>query len=339
MMAGARPVFADIDPARLTIDPERIAARHRPADARDPAGASLRTGGRHGGARARSPRGTTSRSSKTAARRTSRPPPAGRSARSASPARSASIRPRISARSATAARSSPTIARSPTGSGGCATAARPTATITRSRASTRGSTKCRPRSCARGCRVCAGWTDRAARAGGALPRARWRGSAGRRAAASCDAGHVYHLFVVRHARRGRDLQAHLAARGIETLVHYPVPIPRQPALAALDPGRLPGRRRARATRCCRCRSIPGSTTTTSTQVAAAVQRDLASSERTRRVRALITGGAGFIGSHLSEALLEQRPRGADPRQPVDRLDRQHRAPQGARAASSTSSTR
>ena len=28
------------------------------------------------------------------------------------------------------------------------------------------------------------------------------------------------------------MQAHLKAHGIETLIHYPVPIPRQPALAA-----------------------------------------------------------------------------------------------------------
>jgi dTDP-3-amino-3,4,6-trideoxy-alpha-D-glucose transaminase len=47
-----------------------------------------------------------------------------------------------------------------------------------------------------------------------------------------DPGHVYHLFVVRSAAR-RDLQAHLTARGIETLIHYPVPIPRQPAMAAV----------------------------------------------------------------------------------------------------------
>jgi len=33
-----------------------------------------------------------------------------------------------------------------------------------------------------------------------------------------DAGHVYHLFVVRCARRA-ELRAHLTARGIETLVH------------------------------------------------------------------------------------------------------------------------
>jgi dTDP-4-amino-4,6-dideoxygalactose transaminase len=68
----------------------------------------------------------------------------------------------------------------------------------------------------------------------------------------CDPGHVYHLFVV----RARDvspgatprpagqtpraaLQAALAARGIETLIHYPVPIPRQPALAASTPNPCP----------------------------------------------------------------------------------------------------
>jgi dTDP-4-amino-4,6-dideoxygalactose transaminase len=53
-----------------------------------------------------------------------------------------------------------------------------------------------------------------------------------------DAGHVYHLFVVRTP--GRDaLRAHLAARGIETLIHYPVPVPRQPALAAAQPADCP----------------------------------------------------------------------------------------------------
>jgi dTDP-4-amino-4,6-dideoxygalactose transaminase len=44
----------------------------------------------------------------------------------------------------------------------------------------------------------------------------------------CDAGHVYHLFVVRSRRRDA-LQAHLAAAGIQTLIHYPVPIPKQDA--------------------------------------------------------------------------------------------------------------
>ena len=53
-----------------------------------------------------------------------------------------------------------------------------------------------------------------------------------------DPGHVYHLFVVRSAAR-RELQAHLAARGIETLIHYPIPIPRQPALAATAPAACP----------------------------------------------------------------------------------------------------
>ena len=45
-----------------------------------------------------------------------------------------------------------------------------------------------------------------------------------------DHGHVYHLFVVRSAERDA-LQSHLRASGVETLVHYPVPLPRQPAFA------------------------------------------------------------------------------------------------------------
>jgi dTDP-3-amino-3,4,6-trideoxy-alpha-D-glucose transaminase len=52
---------------------------------------------------------------------------------------------------------------------------------------------------------------------------------------------VYHLFVVRsrdHAARAA-LQQRLAERGIETLIHYPVPIPRQPALAGTDPADCP----------------------------------------------------------------------------------------------------
>ena len=53
-----------------------------------------------------------------------------------------------------------------------------------------------------------------------------------------DAGHVYHLFVIRSAARD-DLQAALAVQGVETLIHYPVPIPRQPALAAADPADCP----------------------------------------------------------------------------------------------------
>lgn len=53
-----------------------------------------------------------------------------------------------------------------------------------------------------------------------------------------DAGHVYHLFPVLSTSRAA-LQAHLATAGVETLIHYPVPIPRQPALAAQNPAACP----------------------------------------------------------------------------------------------------
>jgi len=54
----------------------------------------------------------------------------------------------------------------------------------------------------------------------------------------CDAGHVYHLFVVRVSDRDR-FQRQLAADGIETLVHYPMPIPRQQAFAQAAPADCP----------------------------------------------------------------------------------------------------
>jgi dTDP-3-amino-3,4,6-trideoxy-alpha-D-glucose transaminase len=53
-----------------------------------------------------------------------------------------------------------------------------------------------------------------------------------------DPGHVYHLFPILSADRAA-VQARLKARGVETLIHYPVPIPRQPALEAERPDPCP----------------------------------------------------------------------------------------------------
>ena len=51
--------------------------------------------------------------------------------------------------------------------------------------------------------------------------------------------HSYHLFVVRCTRRD-ELSAHLKARGIENLAHYPIPVHKQPAAAGMkrDPSGL-----------------------------------------------------------------------------------------------------
>jgi dTDP-4-amino-4,6-dideoxygalactose transaminase len=54
----------------------------------------------------------------------------------------------------------------------------------------------------------------------------------------CDPGHVYHLFPV--LTRDRDaVRARLTAAGIETLIHYPIPLPQQEALAAAQPADCP----------------------------------------------------------------------------------------------------
>ena len=53
-----------------------------------------------------------------------------------------------------------------------------------------------------------------------------------------DAGHVYHLFPLLAEARDR-FQAHMTGQGVETLIHYPVPIPRQPALVSTSPAMCP----------------------------------------------------------------------------------------------------
>ena len=86
-----------------------------------------------------------------------------------------------------------------------------------------------------------------------------------------DAGHVYHLLVVRTAGQdARDgLQRQLLADGIETLVHYPIPIPRQAAFADYPPDPCP----EAAAACAEVLSLPlhpGLTEQELTEVATAV---------------------------------------------------------------------
>jgi dTDP-4-amino-4,6-dideoxygalactose transaminase len=60
-----------------------------------------------------------------------------------------------------------------------------------------------------------------------------------------DRGHVYHLFPVRSVSRDA-LQARLARAGVETLIHYPIPLPEQAAFAHLSPRRCAAAARAGA---------------------------------------------------------------------------------------------
>jgi dTDP-3-amino-3,4,6-trideoxy-alpha-D-glucose transaminase len=66
-----------------------------------------------------------------------------------------------------------------------------------------------------------------------------------------DPGHVYHLFVVRTESRA-TLQRHLASAGVDTLIHYPIPVPRQAALAGQSPAACPEADRA----CAEVLSLP-----------------------------------------------------------------------------------
>ncbi len=83
----------------------------------------------------------------------------------------------------------------------------------------------------------AGWTERR-RAAADLYRTALAGTAAVSVPPELDAGHVYHLFPVR-SRDREVIRTHLTARGIETLIHYPIPIPVQPAFASVEPADCP----------------------------------------------------------------------------------------------------
>ncbi len=81
----------------------------------------------------------------------------------------------------------------------------------------------------------------------------------------CDAGHVYHLFPVLTPRRDA-FQQHLAARGIGTLVHYPIPIPNQAAFTGQPAASCPVAERTANEVC----SLPLHPRLTTAEVAAVV---------------------------------------------------------------------
>jgi len=66
-----------------------------------------------------------------------------------------------------------------------------------------------------------------------------------------DPGHVYHLFAVRSIHRD-ELRTHLASLGIGTLVHYPVPVPLQPAFVSSPAASCPNAAR----HCAQTLSLP-----------------------------------------------------------------------------------
>jgi dTDP-4-amino-4,6-dideoxygalactose transaminase len=85
------------------------------------------------------------------------------------------------------------------------------------------------------------------------------------------ARHVYHLYVVQSEARD-ELQAHLAARGVQTGIHYPVPVHLQPAYSSLGykPGDFPEAERQSA----RVLSLPMFAELTDEQIARVAEATL-----------------------------------------------------------------
>jgi dTDP-4-amino-4,6-dideoxygalactose transaminase len=92
------------------------------------------------------------------------------------------------------------------------------------------------------------WNQQRREAGAKLQTALAGGPVTVPAPSAPDGDHVFHLFVVRTPERDA-LREHLAAREVASAVHYPTPIHRQPAYAALQQGPLPISERLAAESC------------------------------------------------------------------------------------------
>ena len=251
--AGARPVFVDIVPETLNIDPAAIAGADHRHDQGHRAGRPVRPAGR----RRRHQRG---RQRARPARRRRRLPGVRRDAtRGAAPAASAtspssaSSPPRTWAATATAAWSpaaSPSSSRWPACCASTAAATRRTSTTS---ASTRASTRSRRRCCASASPGSTAGTRAAPRSRpGTTPACR---PTSRRPAVPDGLTHVYHLYVARTRRRD-EVAAALKERrrGLRRLLHdAPAPAAGARRTWATSPAtsRSPKRRR-RPTSPCRC---------------------------------------------------------------------------------------
>ncbi len=174
-----------------------------------------------------------------------------------SPRPSASIRRRTSSASATAGSSPPATPSSPSASGCCASTARRRRRRSSTSATTRASTRSRPRRCGSSCASSTAGRPRAARRPRATPSS---GSASSCEIPEDEPGHVYHLFVCRSPERDR-IRAALTEAEIGNAQYYLPPLHLQPALRYLgyDDGRAAGDRARRRARTSPCRSGPGIT--------------------------------------------------------------------------------
>ena len=153
-------------------------------------------------------------------------------------------RPRTSARWATAARSSPTTRRSPRASAGCATAVRPTRYDHVEAGHQQPARRDAGRHAARPAAADSPMPRRARRSLAAAYRATPDPPGAR---PSPNTTPVTSIICFRYDRaRGTPCSRISARRGIETLMHYPVPLSDQPAFAAVPSRRVPGGRQAAA---------------------------------------------------------------------------------------------
>ena len=114
------------------------------------------------------------------------------------------------------------------------------------------------------------------------------------------ATHVFHQYTIRTHRRDA-LAAHLAAAGIGTACHYPLPIPAQPMFRDLgyDATSFPAAWAAAR----EVLSLPCFPELRPDEIDSVGRRGPKLLRRRLLMRVLITGYTGFVGSHLAEYLL------------------------------------